>query len=120
MSRKRGCKRSLDMQKQPPYTFSRSKQCLVKETHGVVGAPAPKANFQIPAYFISTCYFEATQGGGCTMKPIVIVGAVAAGMSAASVIKRELPDTEVVVFGRENYISYGACGIPYYISGQLR
>jgi len=54
------------------------------------------------------------------MKPIVIVGAVAAGMSAASVIKRELPDLEVIVFGRENYISYGACGAPYYISGQIR
>ncbi len=54
------------------------------------------------------------------MKPVVIVGAVAAGMSAASVIKRELPDIEVIVFGRENYISYGACGIPYYISGQIR
>lgn len=53
------------------------------------------------------------------MKPIVIVGAVAAGMSAASVIKRELPDSEVIVFGKENYISYGACGIPYYISGQI-
>ncbi|MHB8091918.1 MAG: FAD-dependent oxidoreductase [Syntrophales bacterium] len=54
------------------------------------------------------------------MKPIVIVGAVAAGMSAASVIKRELPDLEVIVFGRETYISYGACGAPYYISGQIR
>jgi hypothetical protein len=42
------------------------------------------------------------------MNPIVIVGAVAAGMSAASVIKREHPDREVMVFGKEAYISYGA------------
>ena len=42
------------------------------------------------------------------MKPVVIIGAVAAGMSAASVIKRELPDQEVYVFGKESYISYGA------------
>jgi NADPH-dependent 2,4-dienoyl-CoA reductase/sulfur reductase-like enzyme len=42
------------------------------------------------------------------MKPIVILGAVAAGMSAASTIKRELPDQEVIVFGKEAYISYGA------------
>lgn len=42
------------------------------------------------------------------MKPVVVVGAVAAGMSAASVIKRELPEVEVMVFGREAYISYGA------------
>ena len=42
------------------------------------------------------------------MKPVVIIGAVAAGMSAASVIKRGLPEAEVVVFGKEAYISYGA------------
>jgi NADPH-dependent 2,4-dienoyl-CoA reductase/sulfur reductase-like enzyme len=42
------------------------------------------------------------------MKPVVIIGAVAAGMSAASVIRRELPDQQVIVFGREPYISYGA------------
>ena len=42
------------------------------------------------------------------MKPIVVIGAVAAGMSAASVIKRELPDAEVIVFSKEAYISYGA------------
>ncbi|HPI92398.1 MAG TPA: hypothetical protein PLT09_10655 [Deltaproteobacteria bacterium] len=42
------------------------------------------------------------------MKPIVIIGAVAAGMSAASVIKREVPEVGVLVFGKEAYISYGA------------
>jgi NADPH-dependent 2,4-dienoyl-CoA reductase/sulfur reductase-like enzyme len=42
------------------------------------------------------------------MYPIVIVGAVAAGMSAASTIKRALPGREVIVFGKENYISYAA------------
>ncbi|MGC9325671.1 MAG: hypothetical protein ACP5G0_13100 [Desulfomonilia bacterium] len=42
------------------------------------------------------------------MKPIVVIGAVAAGMSAASTIKRSLPEVEVMVFGKEAYISYGA------------
>jgi NADPH-dependent 2,4-dienoyl-CoA reductase/sulfur reductase-like enzyme len=42
------------------------------------------------------------------MGPIVIAGAVAAGMSAATSIKRALPDREVIVFGREGYISYSA------------
>ncbi|HOM28782.1 MAG TPA: hypothetical protein PLS81_04930 [Deltaproteobacteria bacterium] len=42
------------------------------------------------------------------MRRVVVIGAVASGMSAASVIKREAPDAEVVVFGREAYISYGA------------
>ena len=42
------------------------------------------------------------------MKPIIVIGAVAAGMSAASAIKRELPDRQVIVFGKEPYISYAA------------
>ncbi|PKL14901.1 MAG: hypothetical protein CVV50_01980 [Spirochaetae bacterium HGW-Spirochaetae-6] len=54
------------------------------------------------------------------MKPVVIVGAVAAGMSAASALKRLMPETEVMVFGREEYISYGACGMPFYVSGEIK
>ncbi|HOO38887.1 MAG TPA: hypothetical protein PLU81_10375 [Deltaproteobacteria bacterium] len=42
------------------------------------------------------------------MNPIVVLGAVAAGMTAASTIKRELPDQDVIVYGKEAYISYGA------------
>jgi NADPH-dependent 2,4-dienoyl-CoA reductase/sulfur reductase-like enzyme len=42
------------------------------------------------------------------MKPIVIIGAVAAGMSAASVIKRERKDLQVIVYTKEHYISYSA------------
>jgi NADPH-dependent 2,4-dienoyl-CoA reductase/sulfur reductase-like enzyme len=42
------------------------------------------------------------------MKPIVIIGAVAAGMSAASAVKREMPEQQVIVFGKEPYISYAA------------
>ncbi|MFP4484419.1 MAG: FAD-dependent oxidoreductase, partial [Spirochaetaceae bacterium] len=53
------------------------------------------------------------------MKPVVIAGAVAAGMSAASVLKRTLPDRQVTVYGREEHISYGACGMPYFIGGEI-
>lgn len=53
------------------------------------------------------------------MKPVVIAGAVAAGMSAASVLKRSLPDQDVIVYGREEHISYGACGMPYFIGGEI-
>ena len=42
------------------------------------------------------------------MKPVVIIGAVAGGMSAASVIRRALPDQKVIVFGKEPYISYSS------------
>ncbi|MDW7739279.1 MAG: FAD-dependent oxidoreductase [Bacillota bacterium] len=51
------------------------------------------------------------------MKKVVIIGGNAAGMSAASQIKRQQPEWEVIVFEKRDYISYAACGIPYYIQG---
>lgn len=50
---------------------------------------------------------------------IVIVGGVAAGMSAASRAMRQNPAAEVVVFERGGYISYGACGLPYVLGGDV-
>jgi NADPH-dependent 2,4-dienoyl-CoA reductase/sulfur reductase-like enzyme len=49
---------------------------------------------------------------------ILIIGGVAAGMSAASKIKRINPDAEVIVYEKGQFVSYGACGMPYYISGE--
>jgi len=46
---------------------------------------------------------------------VLVVGGVAAGMSAASQIRRRRPETRVTVFERGEYISYGACGMPYNI-----
>jgi NADPH-dependent 2,4-dienoyl-CoA reductase/sulfur reductase-like enzyme len=46
----------------------------------------------------------------------VVIGGVAAGMSAASQIKRRDKRARVVVFERGPQISYGACGMPYNIS----
>ncbi len=51
---------------------------------------------------------------------IVIVGGVAAGMSAASQAKRRSPHARVMVFERGPYISYGACGMPYNIEDPQR
>lgn len=51
--------------------------------------------------------------------PYVIIGGDAAGMSAASKIKRELPDAETLVFERGPYISYSACGMPYWLAGVI-
>ncbi len=50
---------------------------------------------------------------------VVIIGGDAAGMSAASQIKRLKPEYEVIVFERGEYISYAACGIPYLIGGSV-
>ncbi|MFP8957076.1 FAD-dependent oxidoreductase [Natrialbaceae archaeon A-CW3] len=51
--------------------------------------------------------------------PFVIVGGDAAGMSAASKAKRENPDLEVVVFEKGDWVSYAACGMPYYVKGTV-
>lgn len=50
---------------------------------------------------------------------IVIIGANAAGMSAAMEAKRENSDYGITVFEKSSYASYGACPMPYYISGRI-
>ena len=52
-------------------------------------------------------------------KHIVIIGAVALGPKVACRLKRLRPDYEVTLVDQGRYISYGGCGIPYYISGDL-
>lgn len=49
---------------------------------------------------------------------LIVIGGVAAGMSAASKFKRINKDAQVVVYERGGYLSYGACGLPYYVSGE--
>lgn len=51
---------------------------------------------------------------------VVVVGGVAAGMSAASQIRRRNPAIEVVVLHRGRNISYSACGMPYNIGDPKR
>lgn len=51
---------------------------------------------------------------------ILVIGGVAAGMSAASQAKRRRPDAEVVVLERGGHVSYGACGLPYNIGDPER
>ena len=48
---------------------------------------------------------------------VVIVGAVAAGMSAAAKLKRMKPEYEVVVYEKTDVVSFGACGLPYFVGG---
>lgn len=51
---------------------------------------------------------------------IVIVGGVALGPKAASRCMRLMPDAEVTLVDENVYISYGGCGIPYYVSGEIQ
>lgn len=48
---------------------------------------------------------------------VLVIGGNPAGMSAASRIKRKSPDTEVWVLEKTEEVSYGACGLPYYVAG---
>lgn len=50
---------------------------------------------------------------------LVIVGGVAAGMSAAAKARRIRPDMDIVVYTDDNYISYAGCGLPYFIGGRV-
>jgi NADPH-dependent 2,4-dienoyl-CoA reductase/sulfur reductase-like enzyme len=50
------------------------------------------------------------------IEKIVVIGGVAAGMSAASRARRNDPYLQVRVYEKSAYVSYGACGLPYYIS----
>ena len=48
---------------------------------------------------------------------LIVIGGDAAGMAAASKVRRMQPEREIVVFERTGYSSYSACGMPYLLSG---
>lgn len=48
---------------------------------------------------------------------VIIIGGVAAGMSAAAKLKRMQPEYEVVVYEKTDVVSFGACGLPYFVGG---
>lgn len=50
---------------------------------------------------------------------IVVIGASAAGLRAAARARRRLPDASIKVIDESQYISYGACGMPYVVSGEI-
>lgn len=50
---------------------------------------------------------------------VVIIGGVAAGMSAAARLRRLDEGAEIVVLERDGYVSYANCGLPYHIGGAI-
>ena len=50
---------------------------------------------------------------------IIVVGAVAAGTSAAAKARRNDENAEIVVYEMDSDISYSGCGLPYYIGGSV-
>ncbi|OCN03626.1 CoA-disulfide reductase [Erysipelotrichaceae bacterium MTC7] len=50
---------------------------------------------------------------------ILIVGGVAGGASAAARLRRLSKDDEIILFEKDEYISFANCGLPYYIGGVI-
>ncbi|MCL2569006.1 MAG: CoA-disulfide reductase [Oscillospiraceae bacterium] len=48
---------------------------------------------------------------------IIIIGGSAAGMSAAAKANRVDPSLDIAVYEKSRYISFGACGLPYFAGG---
>lgn len=51
---------------------------------------------------------------------IIIIGAVAAGTSAAAKARRNREDAEIVIYEKDTFISYSGCGMPYYLGGHVQ
>ncbi len=54
-----------------------------------------------------------------TDNKLVVIGGDAAGMTAASKVRRTQEDREIVVFERGWHTSFSACGMPYFIAGEV-
>ena len=51
---------------------------------------------------------------------LIVIGGVAAGMSAASRARRLNPNMEITVFEKSGFVSYGSCGLPYFVSNLIK
>jgi len=50
---------------------------------------------------------------------LIVIGAVAAGTSAAAKARRNTEDAEIVIYEKDQYISYSGCGMPYFLGGEV-
>ncbi|MCP4112919.1 MAG: FAD-dependent oxidoreductase [Desulfobacteraceae bacterium] len=48
---------------------------------------------------------------------VLVIGGVACGPKTASRLKRLVPGADITVIEKGDIVSYGACGIPYYVEG---
>lgn len=52
-------------------------------------------------------------------RTIVIVGGVAGGASAATRARRMNEQAEIILFEKDEHVSFANCGLPYYIGGEI-
>ena len=57
--------------------------------------------------------------GDLTMSKILIVGGVAGGATSAARLRRLDEHAEIIIFERDEHISFANCGLPYYIGGSI-
>jgi NADPH-dependent 2,4-dienoyl-CoA reductase/sulfur reductase-like enzyme len=50
---------------------------------------------------------------------LVVIGGNGAGMSAASQVRRRLPDIDIIALEKGQWTSYSECGIPYLVGGEI-
>jgi NADPH-dependent 2,4-dienoyl-CoA reductase/sulfur reductase-like enzyme len=50
---------------------------------------------------------------------LVIIGGDAGGMAAVSQVRKQQPDREIVALERGRWTSYSACGIPFFVAGEV-
>ncbi len=50
---------------------------------------------------------------------IAVVGGVAGGASAATRARRMNEQAEIILFEKDQYVSFANCGLPYYIGGEI-
>lgn len=50
---------------------------------------------------------------------IIVIGAVAAGTSAAAKARRNSEEAEIVIYEKDRDISYSGCGMPYFLGGEI-
>lgn len=52
-----------------------------------------------------------------TSKRVLVIGGVATGPKTAARLKRLDPSADVTLIDRDSIVSYGACGLPYFVEG---
>jgi len=59
------------------------------------------------------------EGNRRSKKRIIIIGGIASGTCAAAKARRKSEAAEIVIYEKYKYISYGTCGLPYFVSGSI-
>ena len=50
---------------------------------------------------------------------LIVIGAVAAGTSAAAKARRNSEDLQITIYEKDSFISYSGCGMPYFLGGEV-